>query len=280
MIDPYIVSAIAIFLIGTILLTKTSAKRYLIFFMIHTRRGMGLVEKVANLSPSLWKFLGDLAIVISFGGFGSFYVSRYRNTWKISAVLGVVCLIFTYMNFDIMYTVAGIFVLVFGMMLLKWSDKPILHFLSGVVLMGLIMFNIYPNFSNTEMFRPVMSLLVGIVGIPALLISMLFLHASKIVVEQSMVPGVSPLLPTISDEGLGFYFPGTGLFIPFWQAVIAIICLLVPHEFAHGVLTRAHNIKLKSAGVLTVGPLPIGAFVEPDDKDMKEHKGNERMRMY
>jgi membrane-associated protease RseP (regulator of RpoE activity) len=100
------------------------------------------------------------------------------------------------------------------------------------------------------------------------------------VVEQSQIPGISPLLPGVGEQGFGFFFPGTGIFIPFWQAVIAIICLLVPHEFAHGVLTRCHKIKLKSAGILTAGPIPIGAFVEPEQKEMEKHESKERMRIY
>lgn len=280
MIDPYLVLGVAIFLIGTILLSRTSAKRWIIFFMIRTKHGIRFVDRIANLSPGLWKFMGDLAIVVSFAGFGGYYVSRYRNTWIISAILGIVCLIFTQMSFGSLYALAGLAVLFFGVLVVRRSDRPFVHFLASAVIMGAIMFNIYPYFSDMEVFRVLISGLVGVFGVPALLISMLFVQASKIVIEQSTVPGVSPLLPTVGEQGPGFFFPGTGIFIPFWQALIAIICLLVPHEFAHGILTRSQNMKLKSMGILAVGPVPVGAFAEPDEKDMYKHGGKERMRMY
>jgi membrane-associated protease RseP (regulator of RpoE activity) len=138
----------------------------------------------------------------------------------------------------------------------------------------------HPMFDSLGVLKPYFSILVGAFGIPALLISLLFQHALEIIVEQSPIPGVSPLLPGITEEGLVFFFPGTGIQIEFWSALIAIICLLVPHEFAHGVLTRCQKIKLKSAGILTAGPIPVGAFVEPDNKEMERHEGRERMRIY
>ncbi|MCK4335098.1 MAG: site-2 protease family protein [Candidatus Aenigmarchaeota archaeon] len=280
MIDPYLLAGLVIFFGGVLLLSRTKAKRYFVLFMFETRHGFKFVDKFARLSPPLWKFLGDFATVVSFGGFGAYYVSRYRNTWQITGLLGLGCIFLTYLNFGLIPSVTGLLVLVAGVILLKRTEKPAVHLLATTIVMGIMMFNIYPNFSNIEFLRPYISILVGIFGIPAFLISLLFSHAFRIIVEQSQIPGVSPLLPGIGEEGFGFFFPGTGIFIPFWQALIAIIALLVPHEFAHGVLTRCHDIKLKSAGILTAGPIPIGAFVEPDQKEMEKHEGRERMRIY
>jgi membrane-associated protease RseP (regulator of RpoE activity) len=280
MIDPYLAAGLIIFVAGVLLLRTTKAKRYFIFFMFETRHGLRFVDRFARISPTLWKFLGDLAIVVSFGGFGAYYVSRYRNTWRITGLLGLACLILIYLNFGVLTALNGLMVLIVGIILLRKTEKPFFHFLAVTIVMGAIMFNVYPFFSNVELLKPYISILVGVFGVPALLISLLFSHALKIVLEQTTIPGLSPLLPGVGEEGFGFFFPGTGIFIPFWQALIAIICLLVPHEFAHGVLTRSHKIKLKSAGVLTAGPIPIGAFVEPDQKEMEKHEGRERMRIY
>ncbi|MEE9323664.1 MAG: site-2 protease family protein [Candidatus Aenigmarchaeota archaeon] len=280
MIDPYILTGLIIFFAGVLILSRTKAKRYFIIFLLETRHGLRFVDKFAQISPTLWKFLGDFAIVVSFGGFGAYYVSRYRNTWRITGLLGSGCVILTYLNFGLVPSVAGFLVLIAGVILLRKIEKPFFHLLAAAIVIGFVMFNIYPTFSDLELLKPYISILVGIFGVPALLVSLLFSHAFKITVGQSQIPGVSPLLPGIGEEGFGFFFPGTGIFIPFWQALIAIICLLVPHEFAHGVLTRCHKIKLKSAGILTVGPIPIGAFVEPDQKEMEKHEGKARMRIY
>jgi membrane-associated protease RseP (regulator of RpoE activity) len=277
----YLIAGLVIFVAGTLLLRRTKAKRYVVFFMLETRHGLSLVDRIARLAPNLWKFLGDLAVVVSFGGCGSYYVARYRNTWKITGITGIACLVFIAIFYGYFPALAGIPVLAAGVMILRRVGKPFIHSIATVFIMGTVMFTLYPGFSDVEMLRPFMAVLVGVFGIPALLISLLFSQAFKIALAQTSVPGVSPLLPTVSSsEGPGFFFPGTGIFIPFWQALIAMICLLVPHEFAHGVLARSHKIKLKSAGLLTAGPVPIGAFVEPDEKAMKLHKSRDRMRIY
>jgi membrane-associated protease RseP (regulator of RpoE activity) len=165
-------------------------------------------------------------------------------------------------------------------MLLRKNNKPFYHFLAGIVVVSFLMYNIYPFFAGMEALRPYVSLLVGVFGIPAFLISLLLSHALEIIIGQSTIPGVSPMLPGVSDGGLVFFFPGTGIEIDFWQALIAIIALLVPHEFAHGVMSRCQGIKVRSAGILSAGPVPIGAFVEPDERAMKKHTGRERMRIF
>lgn len=280
MIDPYLVAGLLLFIAGVLLLRRTKAKRYILFFMFETRHGLRFVDEFAKISPRLWKFLGDLAIIISFGGCGSYYVSRYRNTWLIIGILGLLSILLTYINLGYYFASVGLLILGAGIVFLKKVEKPIFHFFAATIVMGIMMFNAFPTFSTMEILKPYVSILFGVFGIPALLISLLFSQAVKIVLEQSQIPGVSPLLPTVGEGGVGFFFPGTGIFIPFWQALIAIIVLLVPHEFAHGVLTRCHKIKLKSAGVLTAGPIPIGAFVEPDNKEMEKHESKSRMRIY
>jgi membrane-associated protease RseP (regulator of RpoE activity) len=279
-VDPYLVAGIALFAIGTILLYRTKSKRYLIFFMLETKHGLNFVDRIARLSPSFWKFLGDVATVVSFGGMGAYYVARHRNTWLITGLLGIACLSFVFLLNGLVPAAYGLAVLVAGVLLLRRTQRPLFHAAAATALMGSLMYVIYPGFSNIELLRPFVAVLVGVFGVPALLISMLFSQAFRIAVEQSQIPGVSPLLPTVGEQGAGFFFPGTGIFIPFWQALIAMICLLVPHEFAHGVLGRAHKVRLKSAGVLTAGPVPIGAFVEPDDKTMKLRKSRDRMRIF
>jgi membrane-associated protease RseP (regulator of RpoE activity) len=79
---------------------------------------------------------------------------------------------------------------------------------------------------------------------------------------------------------VGIIFPGYDIFIPWWHALIALIITIVSHEFAHGILAKAQNMRIKSTGVITVGVLPIGAFVEPDDEEVKKRKSIEKMRLF
>lgn len=68
--------------------------------------------------------------------------------------------------------------------------------------------------------------------------------------------------------------PGVNEFIPFTWGVIALIVTLVVHEFAHAILCRVEDIRVKSMGIL-YAIVPVGGFAEPDDEQLfgkKEEK--------
>jgi membrane-associated protease RseP (regulator of RpoE activity) len=73
--------------------------------------------------------------------------------------------------------------------------------------------------------------------------------------------------------------PGVNPFVPLWYGLIALIITLVVHEGGHGVLARANDMKVKSMGLL-IAVVPIGAFVEPDDEDLRLAPRRQRLRVF
>ena len=73
--------------------------------------------------------------------------------------------------------------------------------------------------------------------------------------------------------------PGINPLIPLTYGIVALIVAIVIHEFAHGVLARAQNMGVKSLGMLYL-IVPIGAFVEPDEEQLKASPRHARMRVY
>lgn len=71
------------------------------------------------------------------------------------------------------------------------------------------------------------------------------------------LPGAGPFVP-------GFEIAGTGIKIPLIIGWIALLIIMIVHEFSHGVVARAYDQKVKSSGVGVVGPFPV-AFVELDE---------------
>src|SRR3989344_7381361 len=112
--------------------------------------------------------------------------------------------------------------------------------------------------------------LLGYMGIGAGFLSMLFI---VLILVQSVftlltVPGSpSPLSPVLP----GVRIPGVpdGFFVPFVQGIIAIFIIAVVHEFAHGVVARAHGVSIKSSGPAIIGPI-FAAFVEPDERQLRK----------
>ena len=89
-------------------------------------------------------------------------------------------------------------------------------------------------------------------------------------------PGLQLALPIPSSQmSVGPGFIG----IPFWIWIITVAIILIPHEAFHGVIARAQKIKLKSVGLLLLAIFP-GAFVEPDEKQVKKSKLITKMRIF
>jgi len=71
-----------------------------------------------------------------------------------------------------------------------------------------------------------------------------------------------------------------GVTTPLIAGLIAIIVLAVTHELSHGIQARNDGIKVKSTGPLFLGFIPLGAFVEPDEKEVKRAKTTAQLRMF
>ncbi|MFA5797062.1 MAG: site-2 protease family protein [Candidatus Woesearchaeota archaeon] len=84
---------------------------------------------------------------------------------------------------------------------------------------------------------------------------------------------VPSALPTMSLVIPGVQIPGSPIFVPFWYGIIALFCVVVFHEFGHGIIARAHGIKIQSTGIVFFGPI-IGAFVEPDEKQLTKQSSH------
>ncbi len=141
--------------------------------------------------------------------------------------------------------------------------------LSG--LMFLIDFFLGNSLSKSPIAGPTFPLMVasfGLMGFAGFTLFSLVLQgfdiASKYFVGVKACPGVAPLVP-------GVEIPGVPITPPL-HAWISLIIILVVHEAMHGILGRRHGFRIKSAGALLFGFLPVGAFVEPDEKQVSEEK--------
>jgi membrane-associated protease RseP (regulator of RpoE activity) len=85
-------------------------------------------------------------------------------------------------------------------------------------------------------------------------------------------PAVSIIIP-------GVEMPGSSIYIPFFYGLIGLATVLVVHEFSHGIQAVGEKIPIKSIGLLLFAIIP-GAFVEPDEDELKEAKRSSRLRVY
>ncbi|PIN88421.1 hypothetical protein COU61_04955 [Candidatus Pacearchaeota archaeon CG10_big_fil_rev_8_21_14_0_10_35_13] len=96
------------------------------------------------------------------------------------------------------------------------------------------------------------------------------------------VPEITKIIKTPPLVPLIPYFPeifgAQSLFPPFYFVyfIIALIIVAFVHEFSHGIFARANKVRIKSTGVVFLGPI-LGAFVEQDDKQMLKRSNSEQM---
>ncbi len=106
----------------------------------------------------------------------------------------------------------------------------------------------------------------GYIGIVLAYIGFFFISfelvkmAYDILIDKPGAVGGSPVIPGLPIAGLGITFP----LVIGW---ISLFIIMIVHEFSHGIMARAHNVKVKSSGIAFFGPI-LGAFVEPDEKDL------------
>lgn len=270
--DPLLLLLI-LFTTITIVLFKTKYERHFLFFMVRTQHGIRLIDFLAGIRPRLWKFIGDLGIVLSFSGLGALYLSKKKesrgNLYYIIVLISLLAV--SVSKAGILPKLSSVLLLAIAVLIMRKIDNTTINFIVTSLLIS----------SAARAFIPKIHfvLLLGFLGFPALIIMALVQQAYDIL-QGSMLPGISPLIPSTRGGNIGVTFPGYDIFIPWWYALIAIIATLVPHELAHGVLSKVHHVKVKSTGLLTFGALPLGAFVEPDEENLKSKSSISRTRVY
>ena len=85
-------------------------------------------------------------------------------------------------------------------------------------------------------------ILTVICGAVITLIFLLTAYLSLLVETEPIAPQNLLLIPGVND-----YVPST------FAVWFAIIFAMIIHEFGHGILSRAENIKVKSTGILEIG---------------------------
>ncbi|MFC1648167.1 site-2 protease family protein [Nanoarchaeota archaeon] len=163
------------------------------------------------------------------------------------------------------------FVLIFyvALVLLIYKNREKFEFQGKVVAMYRTQIGIKAMQKLADRFRkPIIwlayvGIVVGYLGMLVILYFILLGMWNLIFVPNAPAT-LAPVIP-------GVKIPGSPIFVPFWYGMLSIFIVIVIHEFSHGVVSKAHKIPVKNSGFVMFGPIP-GAFVEPDEKELKKRK--------
>ncbi len=240
---PLLIFAIVGFLlIPTYIIAKlTKHDTFYVITVAKTKKPLGFIKWISK--AGIWDLLADLGLILGFGAIAVDYkYGRKKGLDKRIAIDLASALVL----FAIFFTTAWVFFAsknpaLFDIVLL-WSI--------GFALGGLMLFAIVSL--AWQALDIILKLLAG----------------------KMPCPGIAPVIP-------GLQIPNVPTFLtPPIYVWGAFLIILVVHEFSHGALMKRAKLKIKSTGILLLGLLPVGAFVEPDEKLLKKSSEKNQLRVY
>ena len=228
---------------GTFLLVSfAKAKGYSIASMLKTTRFNSVFEKFLFLGKLL-DFIAESGLVLGYGIFGSDYLARGKFSRLKRTVIAV-----------------AVFALLYGIYFFTFGQQATGN--------GFIEINSFHAFMMNVSFA-----VAGFLGFSVYAMALAALDIiTKISTSLPACPGIAPVIP-------GVDIPRVPISIP-WFGWLSFLVIIMIHEGFHGILLKKEKMQVKSSGVLFLGLLPAGAFVEPDEDELKNAEERKRMKVF
>ncbi len=84
------------------------------------------------------------------------------------------------------------------------------------------------------------------------------------------------VLPTVGT----YQYPGPVFSVPFWYWIVAIFVVVSVHEPMHALFARLGKVRIKNMGIFLFFVFPLGAFADPDEKQMKKLSMTKKLRIF
>ena len=210
--------------------------------LLRTQKGIDIAKELAK-REAFWNLFADFGLALAYGIL-SFFVIKGRS---VKQRIGII--------FSALITIT------FLLLFVSPTILPFLSYTLGMPIGG-------GRAAHMEAADPLYSFaILGMVylgGFAAFITLSLLMYAFIVVtaVFSTVVMGTTAITDT--TPGLTLILPGIN--IPLFEGLLALIIILMVHEGAHAVLSVIGKIPILSSGVALFGIIPIGAFVEPDEK--------------
>ncbi len=275
--------------------------------LLKSKKGLNTIEELAN-KRDFWNSFADVGGFISYGFLNSVV---FKNSSLRSAFYGFLLSIIPILFFVFLVPIipqlnflsnplSMIFViLLFYLVTFIFIREPRTSFL-GFVSIFLLMYIIYPvvipfllyiiqlpaGAGDSNAIAPSSSILLYILPwifliflvVGGMFLTFLFgiiLQGVLILHQIVLFLFSSASLPEAS--GATLILPGIN--IPFFEGIFALVVVLIVHEGAHAILARIGKIPVLSSGIVLFGIIPVGAFVEPDEKKLKRLEQKKQTRV-
>lgn len=230
--------------------------------LVRTKKGLELIDKIAKKYSDFWKMFADIGLIWGFGFLG-FYFLMKSNKDELKHNL------FALISGLILILITLIFII------------PLIAPLAVSIISNIDMGSASQSLAGVQEFQFTQIILMSILilgGFSFFLVASLILYAGIVIINlASIVLGVKNVVP-VEPSGT-MLLPGINL--PFFEGILALLILLLVHESSHGFLSRLCKpaVKLDSGGIAFFGFIPMGAFIDPDEKQLEKRKDIEQTRV-
>jgi len=231
-LQKYLAAFILLLVVGFAFQKLFRLDGFLFFYLLKSKFGIREMEKFSK--KEIFSKICDVGFFVVFG-LSSLILKKQK---KLNAIVGMLVLIFLYISFPF-YSLSFINIFSPSISISSLPQTKNDNILSFIILVSFFVFGVF-------------GLTFSAFLVNSYLIFDMFLEGEK------PIPGVMPVVP--------------GLNIPFLSGILSLFLAFSLHEFAHGVISISKKVRVKSTGLLIAGVLPVGAFVENDEKKMEKIK--------
>ncbi len=231
-------------------------------YMIGSPRGIWIINKLAGRGEWFWKFMADWGLAAGFGLI-SYFMFRKRISARM-ALFGAVSAVLI-MGFAVPFMAVSFNFINIPQINSRIASAPAASSSINLLAYAIYAVNFIGGFTLFIFYSILYNAVSILYGIATYLLS-LSAAVPNTAALSSQIPGVAPLIP--------------GITIPIFAGILALVLILVVHEFSHGVLSKLSKVRIKSIGLVVFGIIPMGAYVEPDEKKILKLKAHEQNRIF
>jgi hypothetical protein len=206
--------------------------------LLRTKKGIQIAKDLAK-KEKFWNLFADYGLALSYGLLSYFVINR-----KPKEKAGIIA--------------AALATITFIIFFLSPMVLPFLTYTLGMPIGG-------GRAAHSDPTSALLILLIVYIGgFASFITASLILYALTVIgaVASTLLLGTSAIAETA--PGLTLILPGIN--IPLFEGLLALILILLVHEGAHAVLAVIGRVPILSSGIAFFGIIPIGAFVEPDER--------------
>ncbi|MGC9132670.1 MAG: site-2 protease family protein [Candidatus Micrarchaeia archaeon] len=232
-LQEYIVSIAIILVCGFVFQKLFSLEGFLFFYLLKSNLGISQMKKLSK--KEVFSKISEAFLFTAFG----FFLFLFKKPRK-EHFFGFLILLLIWFLLPF-YSLS--FLSIFSSSLPNLSSTSTLQFSSFSSVLEILFLLIFFSFG-----------LFGFAFFSIFLNSFFILQTYF--QKEKPIPGIVPAIP--------------GYNLPLLSGILSLFILLTFHEFSHGVMSISKKVNVKSTGLLIAGVLPIGAFVENDEKKMEK----------